>query len=62
MTGMLNIELEATKLRDDRWAVRPKGQLGTCGWCPVPWQVVYVKAPSAKAAIHKAKEKVVTHA
>lgn len=47
--------LEATHLRDNLWAVRPKGQLGTCGWHPQPWTVVYVKAATAAEAIRKAK-------
>ena len=38
------MKLEATLLRDNRWAVRPQGQLGTCGWHPKPWEVVYVTA------------------
>jgi hypothetical protein len=25
---------EATHLRDNLYAVRPEGQLGTCGWFP----------------------------
>lgn len=46
-------KLSATYLRDDRWAVRPEGQLGTIGWYPEPWEVVYVKACSAEEAIRK---------
>jgi hypothetical protein len=49
--------LEATHLRDNLWAVRPEGQLGTCGWSPQPWTVVYVKARTAAEAISKAKRK-----
>jgi len=52
---MTAIQYEATHLRDNRWAVRPQGQLGTCGWYPVPWQVQYVTARSAEAALRKAK-------
>jgi len=48
-------EMEATPLRDGQWAVRPKGQLGTCGWHPYPWTVVYVKARNAQDAINKAR-------
>ena len=48
-------ELEATHLRDRRYAVRPKGQLGTCGSWPCLWQVAYVNARSANEAIAKAK-------
>lgn len=50
-------ELEATHLRDNRYAVRPKGQLGTCGWHPKAWTVVYVNARNAEEAIRKAKAK-----
>lgn len=49
------MELEATLLRDNRWAVRPQGQLGTCGWHPKPWEVVYVTAFSEAEAVRKAK-------
>jgi hypothetical protein len=49
--------LEATHLRDDRWAVRPQGQLGTCGWSPAPWSVTYVRARNAKAAVLKALDR-----
>ena len=48
------IELEATHLRDDKYAVRPKGQLGTHGWHPIPWGVIYLKAKSKADAIRKA--------
>ena len=50
-----NVELEATPLRDGKWAVRPKGQLGTCGFHPIPWTVQYIRARSAAEAIRKAK-------
>lgn len=49
------INLEATKLRDNIWAVRPEGQLGTCGFHPKPWTVIYVKAANAEVAIIKAR-------
>jgi hypothetical protein len=48
------VELEATHLRGNQWAVRPKGQLGTVGWHPVPWTVIYVFARCAAEAIAKA--------
>ena len=51
--------LEATQLRDHRWAVRPIGRLGTCGWDEgVAWTVFYVKAHSGEEAIRKARGKV----
>lgn len=45
---------EATHLRDNRYAVRPAGAVGTCGWTPVPWIVVYVNARSVNEALRKA--------
>lgn len=45
------IELEATHMRDNLYAVRPKGQLGTCGFHPIAWVVEYVRARSATHAI-----------
>lgn len=48
------LELEATRL-SNCWAVRPKGALGTMGWSPVPWTVVYVKAATESDAIRRAR-------
>lgn len=53
--NMRNTRLEATHLRGRRYAVRPIGQLGTCGWYPFSWTVVYVNAGSAEHAIAKAR-------
>jgi hypothetical protein len=47
-------QLEATHLRGRRWAVRPAGQLGTCGWHPYAWTVIYVNASNAAEAVRKA--------
>lgn len=47
-------QLEATPLRDGRWAVRPIGQLGTMGWSPRAWTAVFVTAYSASRAIDMA--------
>ena len=47
-------ELEATHLSGRRWAVRPAGALGTCGWSPEPWTVIYVTASDAQTAVQKA--------
>lgn len=49
------MKYEADNLRDNRWAVRPEGQLGTCGWHPKPWQVVYVTAATVSDALRKAE-------
>ena len=48
------MQLEATHLRGNKWAVRPAGQLGTCGWHPRAWTVQYVTARSSDEAIRKA--------
>lgn len=47
-------KLEATQLRPGYYAVRPEGQLGTCGSYPYLWTVQYIKARSEKEAIAKA--------
>lgn len=52
------MEYEADHLRSNRYAVRPKGCLGTCGWKDgVAWDVVYVNASSEFEAILKAHNK-----
>lgn len=56
MQGLIEVELEATRLRGCEWAVRPVGQLGTCGFYPCPWTVQYIRADSAVAAVCKAKK------
>lgn len=48
------VEHEATHLRGKRYAVRPVGQLGTCGFHPCPWQVIYVNADSRRQALYRA--------
>lgn len=50
------IKLEAVYLRNGKWAVRPAGKLGTCGFHPKPWTAIYVKARSAEEAIKKAEK------
>lgn len=50
--------LKATHLRDNRYAVRPVGQLGTCGFYPRAWTVVYVNAHNEADAIRKAQHNV----
>jgi hypothetical protein len=49
-----NEQLEAVRLHNGTWAVRPKGQLGTMGWSPAPWTVAYTKANNEADAIKKA--------
>lgn len=51
------MEMTATRLRENLWAVRPKGSLGTCGWIDgKAWTVKYVRAQSAEEALRKMKE------
>lgn len=39
-----------------RWYVRPANTLGSCGFYPVPWELVHVpRAMSADDAIRRAK-------
>lgn len=49
------MKYEADHLRGNRWAVRPEGQLGTCGFYPKAWQIVYVNARSESDALRKAE-------
>lgn len=51
------MKLEATELRNGMYAVRPLGQLGTCGFYPEPWTVCYVRARNEEEAIEKAVAK-----
>ena len=53
--GLSTLPLEATHLRDQQWCVKPVGQLGTCGFSPVPWTAQFIRAKSAKEALRKAK-------
>ena len=51
------MNLEATHLRGNRYAVRPAGALGTCGWIDgKTWQVAYVSAKNAADAVRKARQ------
>lgn len=57
---------EATHLRGNRYAIRPRGALGTCGWINgEAWNVVYINARSAPEAMlkfhcsHSGKEPIV---
>lgn len=51
----VDMALDATPLRNGHYAVRPAGQLGTCGWSPIPWTVRFVSAKSPSEAIRKAR-------
>lgn len=48
-------KLEAMHLRGRLYAVRPEGQLGSCGFSPVPWTVQFIKANSAEEAVRRAR-------
>jgi hypothetical protein len=50
--------LRATHLGRGRYAVRPEGQLGTCGFYPTAWSVVYVTARSPHHACALARGRV----
>lgn len=54
LAGFSAPDLTATPLHPRRWAVRPAGQLGTCGWFPRPWAAVFVSAPTPADAIRRA--------
>ena len=49
------VKLEALHMRDNLYAVRPVGALGTCGWSPVAWAVQWVRARSPEEAVRKVK-------
>lgn len=53
--AVTKVPLEATHLRQNLWCVRPVGQLGTCGFHPVPWTAQFIWAKSAEAALRAAK-------
>lgn len=49
------MKLEATWLRDRRYAVRPEGCVGTCGSIGnMVWQVIYLTASSPTQAVYRA--------
>ena len=48
------MKLEALHLSGRRYAVRPQGAIGTCGWIAgQPWQVTYVEANNEKHACRR---------
>ncbi len=59
---MTRVPLEAIRaLRPGQWFVRPLGAIGTCGFYPVPWDTQIICAPSAEAAIARARPLVYAH-
>ena len=50
--------LDVEQLRSGRYAVRPDGQLGTCGDHPYTWTVIMVRATDPITAARKAFPKV----
>ena len=55
ISGISAVPLEATHLRGQQWCVKPVGQLGTCGFSPVPWTAQFIRAKTAEEALRKAK-------
>jgi hypothetical protein len=49
------VEYEATRLKGRHFVVRPRGQLGTCGFYPIPWQAVFTKAATEREALKRAR-------
>lgn len=56
--GYTHHKLSVISLGRRRYAVRPEGQLGTCGFHPVAWRVVYVTARSPMHARALARDRV----
>lgn len=56
LPGLIEVKLEATHLRGREYAVRPEGQLGTCGFYPVAWTVQYITATCPEQAVRKASK------
>lgn len=52
------MKLDAERLRSGAWAVRPEGQLGTCGFYPKAWTVQIIKAVSKDMAIKIAERRI----
>lgn len=46
-------ELEAEYIKPRKFCVKPKNQLGTCGWYPRPWTALFITAKNEKDAINK---------
>lgn len=61
MNKQLEKLLEATHLRGSLWVVRPKNQLGTCGFHPAPWYAQFITAYSSENAINKTAHLVFTN-
>lgn len=56
MQGLIEVEMEATHLSGSKYAVRPRGQLGTCGFYPCPWTVQYVRARTPEDAVRRGQK------
>ena len=48
------MDMYALELRPGLYAVRPIGQLGTCGWFPAPWVIRYINANTEQEAVSRA--------
>lgn len=51
------MKLDAIRLNSGVWAVKPEGQLGTCGFYPKAWTVQFIKASSKDKAIKIAERR-----
>jgi len=38
---------------NNKWIIRPKNSLGTCGWYPRSWSAFFVKAKNKNEALYK---------
>ncbi len=56
LPGLVEVKQEATFMGKGNWVVRPEGACGMCGFAPVPWTAQYITAPTAEAAVNKARK------
>lgn len=55
--GIGRVIFDVDLLQSGRYAVRPQGALGTCGFHPYPWTVIMVRAVNPVDAARKAYPK-----
>ena len=55
------VTLGVEHLRGNRYAVGPKSFMGTCGFYPYPWTVVYLNARNAAHAALKVCAQIEAH-
>ena len=49
----IQVKMDAMLMNNGSYAVRPEGQLGSCGGYPILWTVQYIRARSSDEAISK---------